>query len=232
MREKISWHSHVSRRSWRVQVWPLWPWRSRMPERSDAWRQAPVVQFPSNYFKFSDGHNIKQNSKLTPFLRYSHLFNSYIGRPKSFKYISNSDFAAFPPFMKSNSIINMTNNRFTEFLQSLSTRVKGSKLVFRGNINENHSTDFKNHFQLLYYIGNELLTLFNSCRAYKFLIEFHSDKSRQLNLFLQFYKWIRLSAPQMCPFWFIGLIGISECNCRKKQSKIGLFLSLKPKKIA
>ena len=23
--EKISWHSHVSFRSWRVQVWPLWP---------------------------------------------------------------------------------------------------------------------------------------------------------------------------------------------------------------
>ena len=85
-----------------------------------------------------------------------------------------------PPYLRFDEVIFNYKYReqsiHGEFLQSLSTRVKGSKLVFHGNINENHPTDFKNHFQLLYYIGNELLPLFNSCRAYKFLIEFYSDK--------------------------------------------------------
>ena len=53
------------------------------PEGSDAWRQAPVVQFASNYFKFNGGHNIKQNSKLTPFLKHSYLGVGLVYGPRA-----------------------------------------------------------------------------------------------------------------------------------------------------
>ena len=61
--------------------------------------------------------------------------------------------------------------------QSLKPALDGSVLAFGGDIDENDTSCFHNHLELLNYLRDRILPICNKSREYKFEISFDSDKS-------------------------------------------------------
>ena len=107
--------------------------------------------------------------------------------------ISPSDLTALPPFLRFNIVqlevaelgyVQATQPIADKCLlfenllqQSLKPALDGSVLAFGGDIDENDTSCFHNHLELLNYLRDRILPICNKSCEYKFEISFDSDKS-------------------------------------------------------
>ena len=131
--------------------------------------------------------------------------------------ISPSDLTALPPFLRFNIVqlevaelcyvkvgqpIAEKCLLFENLLQqSLKPALDGSVLAFGGDIDENKSSCFHNHLELLNYLRDRLLPICNKSREYKFDISFDSDKSAAKRVIASILETPQLNHCSSAQFW-------------------------------
>ena len=111
---------------------------------------------------------------------------------RQFQQISNANFATIPGFIRFDAVeifcsdgaqsIGLKTEWIRKLFFPLAVKFSGSELIFRCYISRklHFRSDFSDHLELLHYIANELLLIFNSAIAFKFRIHFYSDNDENV----------------------------------------------------
>ena len=157
--------------------------------------------------------------------------------------ISPSDLATLPPFLRFNivqlELAELGYVRATQPIadkcllfenllqQSLKPALDGSVLAFGGDIDENDTSCFHNHLELLNYLRDRLLPICNKSREYKFDILFDSDKSAAEHVIASILETPQLNHCSNAQFWIYYGSQSDEPQLRLPIKEISIWLHRK-----